>query len=328
MRIHTVLDLSWERANWQPAHGQTARPSDQRGSAAEKYAMGTIRHLPFGEKTRKIGQDGLASVAVPSTLRQAIELRRSRLGVHFLHHAPDREFVTAMQYTVKPGDSLGKIAGRAGISLDRLMAANPSISNPNVIRVGQTINVPTGGGSTSGGASPPPPPSGSGSGSSAAGTSGTPRWISIARGELGVAEVAGYGGNNARILEFIRSYGYLKDIKNKDGHIMADVDETPWCACFVNWCLKQAGQSTRNTTAAAKSWLNWGVSTEPRVGAVIVVYKGGGQAGTTSSGWHVAFYTGKNSAGVPILLGGNQGNAVSEKPFGGAWTVKGYRWPQ
>ena len=47
-----------------------------------------------------------------------------------------------MTYTVKPGDTLSKIAMRNGVSLAQLLQANPQISNPNNIKVGDIINVP------------------------------------------------------------------------------------------------------------------------------------------------------------------------------------------
>ena len=47
-----------------------------------------------------------------------------------------------MTYTVKPGDTLSKIAMRNGVSLAQLIQANPQISDPNKIRVGDVINVP------------------------------------------------------------------------------------------------------------------------------------------------------------------------------------------
>src|SRR5215211_8493937 len=49
-----------------------------------------------------------------------------------------------MTYTVKPGDTLSKIAMRNGVSLAQLLQANPQISNPNNIKVGDIINVPNG----------------------------------------------------------------------------------------------------------------------------------------------------------------------------------------
>jgi len=49
-----------------------------------------------------------------------------------------------MTYTVKPGDTLSRIAMRNGVSLAQLLQANPQISNPNNIKVGDIINVPNG----------------------------------------------------------------------------------------------------------------------------------------------------------------------------------------
>ncbi|MBO9664703.1 phage tail tip lysozyme [Dokdonella sp.] len=52
-------------------------------------------------------------------------------------------------YTVRSGDTLSGIAGRNGVSLSALIAANPQIKNANLIYPGQTVHIP--GGSPSGG---------------------------------------------------------------------------------------------------------------------------------------------------------------------------------
>jgi type VI secretion system (T6SS) spike protein VgrG3/LysM domain-containing protein len=49
-----------------------------------------------------------------------------------------------MTYTVKPGDTLSKIATRNGVTLADLMKANPQISDPNKIYVGDVLNLPNG----------------------------------------------------------------------------------------------------------------------------------------------------------------------------------------
>ena len=49
-----------------------------------------------------------------------------------------------MTYTVKPGDTLSKIAMRNGVTLPQLLQANPKISDPNKIKVGDVINLPNG----------------------------------------------------------------------------------------------------------------------------------------------------------------------------------------
>lgn len=47
-----------------------------------------------------------------------------------------------MNYVVKAGDTLSKIAARNGITLAELLKANPTITNPNKINIGDVISVP------------------------------------------------------------------------------------------------------------------------------------------------------------------------------------------
>jgi len=50
-----------------------------------------------------------------------------------------------MQYTVRSGDSLSRIAAQHGTSLQRLLEANPRYrANPNAIAVGDVIEIPNG----------------------------------------------------------------------------------------------------------------------------------------------------------------------------------------
>jgi murein DD-endopeptidase MepM/ murein hydrolase activator NlpD len=44
-------------------------------------------------------------------------------------------------YTIKSGDTLGKIASSNGLTLDELLKKNPQIKNANIISVGQKINL-------------------------------------------------------------------------------------------------------------------------------------------------------------------------------------------
>jgi LysM repeat protein len=47
-----------------------------------------------------------------------------------------------MTYTVKTGDTLFKIASRNSLTLPDLLQANPQVSDPNKIRVGDVLNLP------------------------------------------------------------------------------------------------------------------------------------------------------------------------------------------
>ncbi|GGL11076.1 LysM peptidoglycan-binding domain-containing protein [Caulobacter rhizosphaerae] len=50
------------------------------------------------------------------------------------------------EHLVKPGETLSGIAAERGVSLDALIRANPQIVNPNLIRPGQVLALPAGGG--------------------------------------------------------------------------------------------------------------------------------------------------------------------------------------
>jgi murein DD-endopeptidase MepM/ murein hydrolase activator NlpD len=55
----------------------------------------------------------------------------------------------ASTHTVQSGDTLSGIAAASGVSLSRLEAANSRITNPNLITVGELVDVPDGHGGTS-----------------------------------------------------------------------------------------------------------------------------------------------------------------------------------
>jgi LysM repeat protein len=55
---------------------------------------------------------------------------------------PAAVVTTATEYVVQPGDTLYAIAQVNGVSLEALLAANMQITDPNLLSVGQTINLP------------------------------------------------------------------------------------------------------------------------------------------------------------------------------------------
>lgn len=97
---------------------------------------------------------------------------------------------------------------------------------------------------------------------------------------------------------------------------------TAWCAAFVNWCLIQAGAPYLGY-ATARSWLDFGTPVAHPVYGCITVVKPSSSTGSTTG--HVAFYVESRGNNV-ILLGGNQGDAVSVAPFKER-NVLGFRWP-
>jgi LysM repeat protein len=64
---------------------------------------------------------------------------------------------TPFQYTVKPGDTLSQIAERYNVSLDVLLAANPNV-DPNAMKIGQTLQIPSNPKNASGESTPTPVP--------------------------------------------------------------------------------------------------------------------------------------------------------------------------
>jgi LysM repeat protein len=63
----------------------------------------------------------------------------------------------AFNYVVQAGDTLATIAQKFGVTLEALRAANPTLSNPNLIQVGQVLVIPP-----RGAANPTPPLQGGG----------------------------------------------------------------------------------------------------------------------------------------------------------------------
>lgn len=140
---------------------------------------------------------------------------------------------------------------------------------------------------------------------------GDPAWLSIARKYVGLAEIHG-PHHNPHILQFWHDIGSpIHD------------DETPWCGAFVGGVLSETGIKPVAGAAAARNWLGFGVRLgKPAYGAIVVFWRGS----PTSGNGHVGFVVGRDQRGNVMVLGGNQGNRVSIKPFN-TYRVLGYRWP-
>jgi len=133
-------------------------------------------------------------------------------------------------------------------------------------------------------------------------------WVSWAKGEIGTKRTNKYPGN-PRIIEYWKMFK-MSGIKN---------ETVSWCSAFVGASLEAVGINTnsdpkvysKRSKDSSMYWLHWThgyVLEEPCFGCIAVMERKGGG--------HVGFVLGKSEDGkYLILLGGNQGSAVSIAKF-------------
>jgi uncharacterized protein (TIGR02594 family) len=137
-------------------------------------------------------------------------------------------------------------------------------------------------------------------------------WFSVATYFKGVTEVHGTV-DNPKILEMYRL----------SGHPEVDHDETPWCAAFVGACLSLSGyRGTQSLLARSYQKFGQDLKNQPRRGCIVVLWRGDPKASTG----HVAFYDRDDDDDHIVLLGGNQGDAVTTHRFPRS-QVLAFRWP-
>ncbi len=100
-------------------------------------------------------------------------------------------------------------------------------------------------------------------------------------------------------------------------------DEVPWCGAFARFVIGRVlGLPVPTLPARARSWLLAGRPVPPdaaRSGDVVVFSRGGPEpqpgADVLDAPGHVAFYVGTSAPGFIRVIGGNQGNRVSEQVY-------------
>jgi LysM repeat protein len=125
-----------------------------------------------------------------------------------------------MAYLIKKGDTLSAIAKANKTTVKKIMDANPSITNPNVIRAGATITIPGKVTSTPPAATPPTPPApstpattaGVSSGSTSVVTSGISSTGATQLDKFSPAQLAAKFGVAAAVINSDKS---LQDALNK-----------------------------------------------------------------------------------------------------------------
>lgn len=133
------------------------------------------------------------------------------------------------------------------------------------------------------------------------------KWLNEAYKHIGLKEIKGAGTN-------LTIKSWLSNLRS-----WWSDDETPWCGTFVAHCIKTSGYQLPKHWYRAKDWLNWGVTIDKPCYGCIVVFE-------RTGGGHVGFVVGKDKLGRLLVLGGNQGDAVSTVPFD-INRVAGYRMP-
>ncbi len=139
-----------------------------------------------------------------------------------------------------------------------------------------------------------------------------PAWLIRAEDEQGVSEVAG-PGSNPRIAEYFSVCTW----QNTD-------DSVPWCSAFV--CAMLEWSRVRSTrSAAAKSFLEWGIEIEvPITGCIVVLTRPGGTKEKPL--YHVGFYVGDAENGDIFALSGNYRDTVCTALYSKSRVVS-YRIP-
>ncbi len=148
-----------------------------------------------------------------------------------------------------------------------------------------------------------------------AGKDDQPKWLQHAFSFLGLKEIKGKRHNDTIV-------GFWEALK-----LHFRDDETPWCAGFKNRMIQMAGLPIpKKYRAAALGWRWNGHGTRldgPALGAVFSC-KRPGRAGSG----HTGFVAGRDRRGNVMILGGNQGNAVSINPYSPTARDAQYHWPQ
>jgi uncharacterized protein (TIGR02594 family) len=138
-------------------------------------------------------------------------------------------------------------------------------------------------------------------------------WLESAFNLLGTQETPGAGSNEAIM-------GWAENLELTS----YNDDDIPWCGLFIAHCIgsQMPEEVLPNNPLGARRWVNFGKEITPRLGAVMVFWRG------SPSGWkgHVGFYWAEDDDAYHIL-GGNQSNAVSVTRIAKERLITA-RWPK
>lgn len=137
-------------------------------------------------------------------------------------------------------------------------------------------------------------------------------WFEEALNLVGTKEQVG-PGSNATLLKWAENL----DIDYKS-------DDIPWCGLFVAHCIGATlpDEPLPAGPLLARNWRRFGDETTPRLGALLVFWRGS-KGGTLG---HVGFYGGEDAQAYHVI-GGNQSDMVNRTRIGKD-RLLGARWPK
>lgn len=240
-------------------------------------------------------------------------------GMTGLHNPPMQasKKATVTRYVVQPGDSLSKIARKFKVEAEKIQKDN-GIRNADLIRPGQVLIIGRADIHLDAKASTSTPPKKTDSHIVKTATSerskeGTGHPLAIIPVdqkrapwmEVALAEAKRWAGKKED--EITKESNYHALLKTGRNTLVGN--SNPWCASFVNWCLKQAGYPPTASPASSQSFRrdkNYIAIDKPLYGSVVVFT----DAHDSTRG-HVGFLYAFDEKDRPIVLGGNQSDTIN-----------------
>jgi LysM repeat protein len=158
--------------------------------------------------------------------------------------------VTSATYTVRDGDSLWDIASSLGTTVEQLLSANPQISDPSLIRIGDVLNVPAVGGK---------------GGSSGTITASAPPPVSdVTRAQVGrmLADVAGSYGLDPSLVQALawQESGWQQGAVSPAGAVgvmQLMPDTAAWVSEYLVGTTLNVNDSVSDNIVAGTAFLRW-----------------------------------------------------------------------
>jgi len=135
-----------------------------------------------------------------------------------------------------------------------------------------------------------------------------PKWLILARKEIGTVEIPG-PRSNPKVVQY-----YFDVVGKKYG------DSVPWCAAFVGAMMTRSGKRSSGSLMA-RSYTKYGDECSAKPGAIAVWPRG-------RSPWfgHVNFVETVDGDKI-VCIGGNQSDAVNRKVYSKSKAIT-FRWPK